>query len=54
MDRTAPLLIEYAKRSGSPAELAIDAIFRTTPFRRSFIVGSVADRQLYMPFTFTR
>ncbi len=34
---TAPLLIEYAKRSASAAEPAIDAMLRITPPPLAFI-----------------
>ena len=39
---TAPLLIEYAKRSGTPMSDAIDAMLRITPPPCRSMAGSAA------------
>ena len=50
---TAPLVIEYAKRSGMPTSDAIDAMLRITPPPCRTIIGTAARAQKKMPFTFT-
>src|SRR5688572_30262403 len=51
---TAPLVMEYAKRSATPMNATIDAIFRMTPPPCRTMSGTAARVHRNTPFTFTR
>ena len=51
---TAPLLVEYANRSGMPMSDAMDAMLRMTPPPPFKMMGRAAWVLRYIPLTFTR